>query len=76
MSRIEHQEFDMRLMEDVGPINVSANPDVVENVHIDANYSAEEISIYISLFKEFCDMFSCSYEEMPDIDPSMIEHEI
>ena len=58
------------------PINISANPNVVENVHIGANFSPEEIAIYITFFKEFCDVFSWSYEEMPGIDPSIVEHEI
>ena len=34
------------------PINISANPKVVENVYIGANCSLEEISIYTALFKE------------------------
>ena len=40
------------------PINISVNPNVVENVHIGANCSPEEIAIYTALFKEFCDVFS------------------
>ena len=58
------------------PINISTNPDVVKNVHIDANCSPKEIAIYIALFKEFHDVFSWSYEEIPGIDPSIVEHEI
>ena len=58
------------------PINISANPNVVENVDIGANCSLEEISIYTALFNEFCDMFSCSYEDMLGIDPYFVEHEI
>ena len=58
------------------PINISINPDVVENIHIGSNCSPEEIAIYMSLFNEFCDVFAQSYEEMPGIDPSMVEHEI
>ena len=54
------------------PINIYANPDVVTNVHIGANYSSKEISIYTTLFKEFHDMFSLSYEEIPRIDPSIV----
>ena len=34
------------------PVNISANPNVVENVHIDADCSPEEIAIYKTLFKE------------------------
>ena len=58
------------------PIIISVNPDIVENIHIDANCSLEEISIYTALFKEFCDVFARSYEEMPGIDTSIVEHEI
>ena len=58
------------------PINIYANPNVVENVHISANCSPEESAIYTALFKEFLSVFSWSYEEMPSIDPSIIEHEI
>ena len=44
------------------PINISANPNVVENVYIGANYPLEDIAIYTALFKEFHDMFYWSYE--------------
>jgi hypothetical protein len=30
----------------------------------------------MNLFKEFCDIFASSYEEMPGIDPKIVEHEI
>ena len=39
------------------PINVSANPNIVENVHIGANCSLEDIAIYTTLFKELRDVF-------------------
>ena len=58
------------------PINIYVNPNVVENVHIGANCSPEVIAIYTALFKEFCDIFSWSYEDMPCIDPSIVEHGI
>ena len=58
------------------PINISVNTDVMENIHIGANCSPEEIAIYTALFKEFCDVFAWSYEEIPGIDPSTVEHEI
>ena len=100
LSRIENQEFHMRLSDDVDtpinplpkegmfvegnmenmsatiPINISMNPDVMENIYIGANCSPEEIAIYTALFKEFRDIFAWSYEEMPGIDPSIVEHEI
>ena len=40
------------------PVNIFANPNVVENVHIGANCSSEEIAIYTTLFKEFCNVLS------------------
>ena len=55
------------------PINISVNPNIVENVHIGGNCSPEEIAIYTALFKEFCDVFLWSYEEMSGIDPSIVE---
>ena len=58
------------------PINISVKPDVRENIYIGANCSPEEIAIYTALFKEFRDVFSWSYEEIPGIDPSIVEHEI
>ena len=82
LSKIENQEFCLRLSEDVDtpinplpregmfakgnmanisatiPINISVNPDVMENIYIGASCSPEEIAIYTSLFKEFRDVFS------------------
>jgi hypothetical protein len=48
----------------------------VENVHLSANCSPEEVEAYTDLFKEFCNVFTWSYEEMLGIDPSIIVHEI
>ena len=40
------------------PINISSKPSILENLYIGENSSPEEISIYKSLFKEFCDVFA------------------
>jgi hypothetical protein len=48
----------------------------VENALVGANFSLEEIQIYIELFKEFHDVFFWSYREMLGIDPRIFEHEI
>jgi hypothetical protein len=48
----------------------------VENVFVRADFSPKEIQIYTDLFKEFHDVFAWSYEEMPGIDPKIVEHEI
>ena len=43
---------------------------------IGADYSPEEIQIYTALFKEYLNIFAWTYEEMPRIDPWIVEHEI
>jgi len=58
------------------PIDISRTPDVVENIFARADFSLEEIQIYTDLFKELCDVFAWSYEEMPGIDPRIVKHEI
>jgi hypothetical protein len=58
------------------PIGISRTPDIVENVLVGVDCSSEEIQIYMDLFKEFRDIFSWSYEEMPGIDLRIVEHEI
>jgi hypothetical protein len=57
-------------------IDIYHTPGKIENVNIGADCSREEILIYIDLFKEFRDVFAWSYEEMPGIDPRIVEHEI
>jgi hypothetical protein len=66
-------------MESIYPIisiNISHTPGKIENVNIGADCSPEEILIYNNLFKEFQDIFAWSYEEMPRIDPRIVEHDI
>jgi hypothetical protein len=58
------------------PLDISITPRIVENVHIGALCSSDEIITYTSLFKEFCDIFAWSYEEIPGIDPEIVIHEI
>ena len=58
------------------PINISRDLGKIENVYLGADCSPDEIKEYTELFKEFHDIFSCSYEEMPGIDPRIVEHEI
>jgi hypothetical protein len=58
------------------PIDILVKPRIVENVHLGASCSPEEIVTYTSMFKEFRDIFAWSYEEMSGIDPAIIVHEI
>ena len=58
------------------PINISRDPGKIENVYIGAECSHVEIQEYTELFKEFRDIFAWSYDQMPGIDPRIVEHEI
>jgi hypothetical protein len=58
------------------PIDISVKPEIVENVHIGASCSPDEIVTYTSLFKDFRDIFAWSYEEMLGIDPAIIVHDL
>jgi hypothetical protein len=49
---------------------------VVENVHIRASCSTDEVVTYKSLFQEFRDIFAWIYEEMLGIGPDIIVHKI
>ena len=49
------------------PINISHDPGTIENFYIGAECSHAEILEYTELFKEFCDIFAWSYENMPAI---------
>jgi hypothetical protein len=44
------------------PLDISIKPRVIENVHIGASCSNDEVVTYKSLFQEFCDVFAWSYE--------------
>jgi hypothetical protein len=58
------------------PLDISIKPRIVENVHIRALCSPDEVVTYKSLFQEFCDIFAWSYEEMSGIDLDIVIHEI
>ena len=69
-------EGNMETIAEMIPIDISKTPGVVDNIFVGVDYSPEEIQIYTDLFKEFRDVFSWSYEEIPGIDPIIVEHEI
>jgi hypothetical protein len=71
-----YAEGNMATIVETIPINISQNPGIMENVFVGVDFSPEEIQIYTNLFKEFHDIFPWSYEEMPGIDPKIVEHEI
>jgi hypothetical protein len=57
-------EGNLRNISPTIPLDISIKPGIVKNVHIGASCSPDEIVTYKSLFKEFCDVFTWSYEEM------------
>ena len=73
---IVYAEGNMETIAKMIPINISRTPSIMDNFFVGADCSPEEIQIFTDLFKEFCDIFSWSYEEIPGIDPRIIKHEI
>lgn len=57
-------------------VNISKNPNVIENVVMGENCSPMAIKIYNNLFKEFHDVFALSYKKIPRVDPSILQHKI
>ena len=57
-------------------IDILVKPRILENIHIGASCTIEDINTYKSLFQEFRDIFAWSYEEMLGIDPKITIHEI
>ena len=49
---------------------------MVENIYVGKGCSPSELEIYEALFREFRDVFAWSYDEIPGIDSSIVEHEI
>jgi hypothetical protein len=75
-THIVYVEGNMETIAETIPINISRTHGIVENVFFGGDYSLKEIRIYMDLFKEFCDVFAWSYEEIPGIDPKIVKHEI
>eukprot|EP00253_Pinus_taeda_P033125 PITA_33125 len=69
-------ERNLSNIEETTAINISTKTDVVENIHVGKSCSSSELEIYSTLFHEFRDVFAWSYDEMPGIDSSIVEHEI
>ena len=42
----------------MNPIDISANPDTIEHIHVGKNCSADESNAYKEIFKEFHDIFA------------------
>src|SRR5271168_1479187 len=53
------------------PLDISVKLGIVENVHIGASCTEDEIQTYKALFQEFRNVFAWSYEEILGIDPAI-----
>jgi hypothetical protein len=71
-----YTEGNMETIAQTIPIDISRIPGIMENIFDGVDCSPEEIQIYIDLFKGFHNVFAWSYEEIPGIDPRIVEHEI
>jgi hypothetical protein len=69
-------EGNLRKISPTIPLDISIKPGVMENVHIGASCSTNEVHEYKALFQEFCDGFTWSYKEIPGIDPDIVVHDI
>ena len=75
---IAHNDSELNLenISAMVPLDISVKPEIVENIHIGASCTLEEIQEYTTLFQEFRDIFSWLYEEVLGIHPSIFVHEI
>ena len=69
-------EGNLSNIEETISIDISTKPGIVENINVGISCSPSELETYRSLFHEFRDVFSWSYEEIPGIDTSIVEHTI
>ena len=58
------------------PVDISLKPGISENIFIGQSSSDEEVQTHTTLFKDFRDVFTWTYEEILGIDPSIVVHEI
>jgi hypothetical protein len=71
-----YAEGNMEIISTMIPIDISKTPGIVETIFVRSDCSPEEIQTYTDFFKEFRDVFSWSYKEIPSIDSQIVEHEI
>ena len=56
------------------PMYISIKPGILQNIYIGQNSSPSEFQSYTNLFKEFQDVFSWTYEEIPGIHHYIVFH--
>ena len=70
------EEGNMAKISPTFKINISTNSEIIEEIMLGASFSPKEVDAYVALFQEFHDIFGWSYNEMPGLDPSIMEHHI
>ena len=55
-------------------IDLSSDPNVHNSISISASLSIEERMHLVELLKEYQDIFTWQYDEMPEIDPELVAH--
>ncbi len=60
--------------EELKTINLSNDPNVELPISISSSLSLSEKTQLISLLKEYRDIFTWQYEEMPGLDPNLVVH--
>ena len=73
---VVNSERNMSNIEETISIDISTEPGIIENIHVGVSFFPPKLESYLSLFCEFRDIFAWSYEEMPSIDTSIVEHTI
>jgi hypothetical protein len=71
--------FEEGIMANISPtikINIFIKLRIIEEITIGVALSPEELMDYKALFQEYQYIFTWSYTNMPDLDPSIIEHHI
>jgi hypothetical protein len=62
--------------EELKVINLSSDPNVHRPVSISASLSVKERMHLVELLKEYQDVFTWQYDEMPGIDPELVAHSL
>ncbi|KAF5932808.1 hypothetical protein HYC85_028979 [Camellia sinensis] len=71
----EEERFVKPLVDEIIPINVGTEKDP-HLVQIGSTLSSEERERLVALLKDFKDIFAWSYEDIPRIDPEIVQHRI
>ena len=62
--------------EELEVINLSSDPNVHRPVSISASLSVKERMHLVEFLKEYQDVFTWQYDEMPGIDPELVAHSL